>query len=104
MMTETGKLPVGVEFEGEVRRDFSIRELTAGDELDAADVCLSTGKVTHGAVEAARIASVLTIDGVPKEKITSDLVRSLCLDDFSALRDSFEALQKKTIPTPVKIA
>jgi hypothetical protein len=89
-----GKMPVlGLEFE--------LREITAGTEMDAVDICIAAGKTGPGNLELARIAASVLVDGAP---VSFDTVRGWSVDDLNAITAAKEAAKKKVIPEENELA
>ncbi|WP_434679795.1 phage tail assembly protein [Enterobacter sp. PTB] len=98
MMTETmkasGTLALGVEYNGEMHRDFVLRLPTVGDEIDASDA-----DVPDSGFGVALMAACLEKLGtIPKENLTYDLLRGLLSEDYEQLRVVRDELKKKLKP------
>ena len=103
-MTEyKNTLPIGITYKGAILKDFTVRPLTAGLEMDAADLCLDYGKTTGGAVALARLAVQTEIEGLPPEKLTLTLIRQLDNSDLEAIQEGAKILEKGFTPTPVLV-
>jgi len=104
-MTEiTGTLPVGIEYNGAILKDFTITHTTAGTEMDAADMCVNYGKNTNGAIVMARLAAVTRIEGLPQESLDIALMRKMAPKDIDALSDAKSELDASFTPLPVVVA
>ena len=94
-----GVLPIGVIENGKLCNVVSLREMTLRESL-------SVSNTPEGVDEKdfypklACIAASLTIDGVPKEKITYDFILDLHEDDgdyLIALRQQLKAKKKEQV-------
>lgn len=83
MNTKSGVLPVGVEWNGEVHRDFCLRPARVGDVLKC-EKLVGTKGLRH--MQAWLIAEQITLLGtIPKEHINAALVQRMLFVDFNAL-------------------
>lgn len=97
MIKEKGTLPIGVEFDGKVHRDFVLRPQIVRDTIDLMDseyadranendhffgICLLAGQLEK-------------LGDIPKEKITPDLLLNMYDDDFRAIHMAKEALESR---------
>lgn len=91
LLKTTGTLVVGVVFNGETHREFTLRLPTVGDEID-----VSESGVPDAGFGVALMATCLdTLGTVPKEAITYDLLRDMDSDDYRQLTAARDALKKK---------
>ncbi len=94
MMTEKGTLPVGVEFEGKVHREFEVRAQTVRDSLGAMkDEEASKDSDAYGVCLMAR--QVVGIGDIPKGAITAGLLLDLHARDFNALKEAETRLDNR---------
>jgi len=97
MIKETGTLPIGVEFNGKVHRDFVLRPQVVRDTIDLMDseyadrangndhffgICLLSGQLEK-------------LGDIPKKEITPDLLLNMYDDDFRVVINSKEALESR---------
>lgn len=98
MLTEKGTLVVGVEHEGELHKEFEIREQLVMDSVaifenpDTAERAAKSDSFFSVAVMAARITR---LGDIPKEKITAEMVLGMRQLDYNALADADRRLEKK---------
>lgn len=93
----TGTLPIGFTVDGVVHKDFELRRPNLGDNIDAIDEV--GGNENALALSAAIMARQLVkLGSLPKEKITTELLRSADLDDWNALDLAATELTKKSVP------
>jgi len=85
--TVKGTLPVGVEYNGALHREFELRRATVRDNLD-----ILSGPDKDRASEETAYAAVclwakriVKLGDIPAESITPALVLDLSLEDFGAL-------------------
>lgn len=90
--TISGKLAIGVEFNGRLHRDFVLRLSTVGDEIDVAEDM----SVPDAGYKVGLVAVCLDkLGDIPAEQITYKLLRSLDSDDYRHLLGKQEELKKK---------
>lgn len=91
LLKTTGTLVVGVVFNGETHRGFTLRLPTVGDEIDVAE-----STVPDAGYGVALMATCLeSLGTIPKEEITYDLLRSMDSADYKLLTDARDELKKK---------
>lgn len=88
-LTESGTLPIGVEFNGETHREYEIREQLVGDMIDVFDDPASADRAAKnnyflGICVLARM--ITRIGGIPKEEITPALLMQMHQDDMNELK------------------
>jgi hypothetical protein len=92
-ITVKGRLPVGIEVDGKLYRDFSMR---AGTLRDA---CVAVNSAPTGAAENvlryARMAQCVSFDGLAQEHVTLDLLMGLYERDAVALEVASDEVEKK---------
>ncbi|MDF0377698.1 hypothetical protein [Methylophilus sp. YYY-1] len=98
MITIKDILPVGVEHNGKVHRDFELRPAKLLDNIEAIE------ELGDQAASALRLGTailarqIVSIGDIPRELITTDFVYQLLDVDYDALEKARESLQKKLIP------
>jgi hypothetical protein len=82
--TQKGKLTHGIEFDGELHRDFEIRRELVGDAVAAYDNPRSEKNKMYATlmVYARRI---VRLGGIPKDKITAELLMLMPEEEFAAI-------------------
>lgn len=94
-LTETGRLPIGVEYEGTVHRDFEIGPRLVKHMIAASgDVLFETNKNAYEVCCLA--AQIIRLGGIPKEAITGSLLGEMDVDDFDALTEAAEKVRQRT--------
>lgn len=89
----TGKLPYGIEFNGQRQRDIEMRLPTMGDNIDALNAHPDANIVE---IEMAMFAAATTrLGDIPLEEITYDLFRALLPNDYDYLTDLLAEAKKK---------
>lgn len=89
--TIDGLLDIGVAFNGEQHRQFTLRLPTVGDEIDVTE-----SGVPEGGFGVALMARCIERLGtIPKEHITYALLRDLVSDDYGMLTRTRDELKKK---------
>ncbi|WP_233268231.1 phage tail assembly protein [Pantoea sp. BAV 3049] len=91
--TISGTLEIGVEHEGKLHQDFTLRLPTVGDEIDVAE----DESVPDSGFRVALIATCLeSLGTIPKEAITYNLLRdNLISSDYSLITKANDELKKK---------
>lgn len=91
--TITGQLDIGVELDGQLHRDFTLRLPTVGDEIDTSEDI----SIPDSGFRVALLARCLTALGtIPTESITYKLLHDeLSSSDFAILVKATDALKKK---------
>ncbi len=90
--TLSGILEIGVEYEGKVHRDFTLRLPTVGDEIDVG----GSDVPDAGFRVALMAASLVSLGTIPKGAITYELLcEELCGEDFGLILKAHEDLKKK---------
>jgi hypothetical protein len=101
----TGTLPIGVEVDGVVHREFSFRGSTVGDNIEVTEELDAAGEAPTplrlGTAMMAR--QLVTLGTLKREQITTALVRGLHTADWNHLDRLSEDQEKKLLcdgPTP----
>jgi hypothetical protein len=87
MVTESGTLPIGVEFEGSIHREFVLRPLLARDSVEVMESeyggrAAKNDQFLGLCLLAYRLEK---LGDIPREKITPDLVMEFFDDDLTAV-------------------
>ncbi|PJZ07013.1 hypothetical protein PRCB_03090 [Pantoea rodasii] len=91
--TISGTLDIGLEVDGQLHRDFTLRLPTVGDEIDVAD---DESVPDSGYRVALMGRCMVTLGTLTPEKITFELLRQeLNSDDFLQLVRAADELKKK---------
>lgn len=98
MFTEKGTLPIGVEFEGKIHKEFEIREGQVRDMCDVADdpevmARAEKNDVFLGTALLAR--RIIKLGDIPADKITLDLVLNMDSEDYMEITNAEGRLAKK---------
>ncbi|WP_066568040.1 hypothetical protein [Snodgrassella sp. CFCC 13594] len=104
MMRVTGQFTFGLEYQGKIYCDYSVRPLTIGGELAAMDALeqvaepAGSSEVRQTIVETlAYWTQQLTVPGIPAEALSiSFLMDNLASEDYQAILDSIECLRVKS--------
>jgi len=93
ILTEKGTLPIGVEYEGKVHRDFELRPQKVSDSIDALDEDERARKNDSylGVVVVSK--QLVKLGDIPKEAITPDLVMDMCDVDMEEINDALKRLK-----------
>lgn len=94
MITQTGQLTYGIEYEGAVHFDFEIRVPTVADNIAALE---EVGADSNLRVSTAIYARCLTkLGAIPQEALTYTFLSSgMVDDDFDVLSGAMTAVKKK---------
>lgn len=94
-ITQAGALPIGVEIDGVLHREFTLRPALVADNIDAiTEVGSSNSVALNAAVFARQLVQLGTL--TPKQ-ISYDLVAGMHVADFDALDQAALQLQKKLL-------
>lgn len=80
-----GILPIGVEFEGELHREFEVHRVKVRDNMTAMEKYPEAHKNERYAGLAAYAECIDKLGTIPKEKITPELLLDMDMEDFDAL-------------------
>lgn len=88
-----GQLEIGIEFDGQLHRDFTLRLSTVGDEIDTSEDI----SIPDSGFRVALLVRCLTALGtIPAENITYKLLHDeLTSGDFVIMNRATEELKKK---------
>jgi hypothetical protein len=94
MIKEKGILPVGVECDGKVHREFEIRPQLVGDSVDAMEDEKARGNDAYmGLVVLSK--QLVRLGDIPKEKITAPLLMEMYDVDLAEMHSALGRLQKR---------
>jgi predicted TIM-barrel enzyme len=98
-ITTKGVLPIGVEVDGVLHRDFEIRGATVGDNIDVTEEMAEADEAaTPLRIGTAMMARQLVKLGtLLPEQITTELVRTMHTADWNKLDAESSALEKKLL-------
>lgn len=96
MMTETGTLPIGIEFEGKVHKDFTLRPQILRDSIDVMEDERAIKNESYFGI-CMLSKQIERLGEIPKEKITPDLIMSLTEVDGRVFMEAKEALEKRLL-------
>jgi hypothetical protein len=88
MLKTTGTLPIGIEWNGQLCREFEYREQLVRDAieiLESADVERATKSDSYYGV--CLMAKRLSVEGIDKEAVTPDLIMNMTQVDFNHLAE-----------------
>ena len=98
MLTEKGTLPVGVEFDGKIYRNFEIRPQLQRDTIDLFDDP-ETGERALKNMQFYGLCivagQIISIGDIPKEKITPDMVMEMWPEDFAEIQHADKRLKER---------
>jgi phage FluMu protein gp41 len=97
-MEETGTLPVGIEYEGKLCTEFTLREQIVGDsvavfESDDAERALANDAFYGVCIMARRVS----VDGIPEGGVTPDMLMQARQLDFDELHAASGRLDKRRL-------
>jgi len=98
MLTETGTLPIGIEYDGSVHRDYEIREEIVGDGIEIFDdpetaERAEKNKAYMGICILAK--QIVKIGKIPAEAITPEMLLRCNVPDVSELQQAVQRLEEK---------
>ncbi|MBQ0955082.1 hypothetical protein [Serratia symbiotica] len=90
--THSATLPIGVFYQGQLHRDFTIRMSTVGDEI----AVVEDGIPDSGTLVGVLARCLTTLGSIPEEEITYQLLcDALVSEDYQALRIAQQEAKKK---------
>ncbi|CAJ0999829.1 MULTISPECIES: hypothetical protein [Serratia] len=90
--THSATLPIGVFYQGQLHRDFTIRMSTVGDEI----AVVEDGIPESGTLVGVMARCLTTLGSIPAEEITYQLLcDALVSEDYQALRTAQQEAKKK---------
>lgn len=92
---QAGVLPIGVEVDGVLHRDFTLRPALVADNIDAINEVGSSNPVALNAAVFAR--QLLKLGTLTPKQISYDLLAGMHVADFDALDRAAAVLQKKLL-------
>lgn len=93
--TQTGTLEYGVQFNGEIHRDFEIRLQTVGDEIDVVQE-VGSDIIDANFTVHLLARTLLSLGTVPEEEITPELLKdNLIYEDYNTLLKASRGAKKK---------
>lgn len=98
MLTEKGILPVGIEYEGIVHREFEIREQRVRDLVAVYDNPEVAGRAeSNDAFLGLCILAgqVVSLGAIPAEAITPELLLDMTQEDFNELSNAARRLEER---------
>lgn len=94
-LTQTGTLPIGVEVDGALHRDFELRPVLVQDNIEAVTEVGTANPVELSAAIFAR--QLVRLGTLEAKQITTDLVRTLHIADFDEIERGAVELGKKLL-------
>jgi hypothetical protein len=97
--TTKGILPIGIEVDGVLHRDFELRGATVMDNIEVTDELIDAGETPDQLrVSTAMMArQLISLGTLTKAQTTTALVRSLHITDWNKLDSESAALEKKLL-------
>lgn len=98
MLTEKGTLPIGIEYDGKIHKDFEIREELVRDAIEifdnpeAADRAAKNNAFMGLCTIAKRI---IKIGAIPREAITTEMLLDCSTADMNELHRATQRLEEK---------
>lgn len=92
--SEAGTLPVGIEHKGARQREFTLKPLTVGDLISAADDRRSRGNEYYMSV-VLLARQITRLGDIPKEEITPELLVRMDISDLAALNEASIRLRQR---------
>ncbi|KES10437.1 MULTISPECIES: hypothetical protein [Snodgrassella] len=105
MLKETGKLVYGLEYNGQMYFDYTVKPLTLADELQALEVIEETSLIKDASNAKKAIlttlaywAQQLEVSGITAENLSVEfLLHNLASEDYQSILTSMETLRSKSI-------
>ncbi|MGE8070474.1 hypothetical protein [Serratia ureilytica] len=90
--THSATLPIGIFYQGQLHRDFTVRMSTVGDEI----AVVEDGIPDSGTLVGVMARCLTTLGSIPAEEITYQLLcDALVSEDYQALRAAQQEAKKK---------
>ena len=89
----TGKFPIGVKVDGVLHKDFTIRPATLRDSCAAVEAVGASA--APNTLRYATMAQRITIEGLPQEQVTVELLMEMVDRDVVALEVASDEVEKK---------
>ncbi|HGM6997543.1 TPA: hypothetical protein ACKP7N_002883 [Serratia marcescens] len=90
--THSATLPIGVFYQGQLHRDFTVRVSTVGDEI----AVVEDGIPDSGTAVGVLARCITALGSIPAEDVTYQLLcDTLVAEDYKALRDAQQEAKKK---------
>ncbi|MEN4195437.1 hypothetical protein [Serratia marcescens] len=90
--THSATLPIGIFYQGQLHRDFTVRMSTVGDEI----AVVEDGIPDSGTLVGVMARCLTTLGSIPAEEITYQLLcDALVSEDYQALRTAQQEAKKK---------
>lgn len=89
----TSKLPIGIEVDGKVYKDFSVRPAMLRDSCAA--IAAVGGDAEPNTLRYATMAQRVSFEGLPQEQVTVELLMGLYDRDAVALELAADEVEKK---------
>ncbi|MEL5454803.1 hypothetical protein BMF90_07585 [Serratia sp. OLHL2] len=90
--THSASLPIGVFYQGQLHRDFTVRVSTVGDEI----AVVEDGIPDSGTAVGVLARCITALGSIPAEDVTYQLLcDTLVAEDYKALRDAQQEAKKK---------
>lgn len=89
--THSATLPIGVFYQGQLHRDFTVRVSTVGDEI----AVVEDGIPDSGTAVGVLARCITALGSIPAEDVTYQLLcDTLVAEDYKALRDAQQEAKK----------
>lgn len=98
MLTETGTLPIGIEYDGSVHRDYEIREEIVADGIEIFDDPETAGRAEKNRAYmgiCVLAKQIVKIGKIPKDAITPAMLLTCNVPDVSELQQAAQRLEEK---------
>ena len=96
MFTEKGTLPIGIEYDGKIHRDFELRPQTVADSVDAVEEDRARDNESYlGVVVLAK--QMIKLGDIPREDITTNLLLGMYDVDIAAVNEALGRLRKRLL-------
>jgi len=98
MLTETGKLPRGVKYDGKTHKDFELREQVVSDMIDVFDDserAARAEKNNYFLGVCILCKMIMNIGTIPQEAITPEMILGMAQADLNEIKAAETRLEKK---------
>lgn len=94
-ITHKSKLPIGILYDGKTLKDFAVRPLLVRDSVEAIEELGADCPQVR--LRIAQEARQVTIEGIPREAHTVDLLLGMYDKDYAAITTAIEVAEKKLL-------
>lgn len=96
-MIERDTFPFGIEHNGGRHTSFEVREQRFRDSFELLQKNPDLDKASDAEFGLHLLAGRVTIDGIPREEVTAELILDLCTEDYGCLQEAVQRLEARRV-------